>query len=118
MRAHPETVRNRLEFLGFLVNASALPPKPRLVHERPMRRVHQTNDPVIDVRRQLAGKMRDFVFVAENGKPRRPRNRLRQFRSWRVVDRLAIARTNDRFAAARTHVNPNVAVSLLAWIMP
>src|SRR6202035_5426570 len=108
--AHPEAVRDRLELLGFLMNAPALPPEPRLVHERSMRRVHQSDNPVIDVRRQLAGKVRDLVFVAENGKPRRPWNRLRQFRSWRVVDRLAIARTNDRFAAARTHVNPNVTV--------
>jgi len=57
---------------GFLVNASAFPPEPRLVHERPMRRVHQSDNPVINVRRQLAGKMHDLVFVAENGKPGAP----------------------------------------------
>src|SRR6266567_6998304 len=44
--------------------------------------------------------MRDLVFVAENGKPRRRRNRLRQFLSRRV------------------HINPNVAVPLLAGKMP
>src|SRR5712664_3683758 len=100
MRTHPEAVRNWLELLGFLVNASALPPEPRLMHERPMRRVHQPNDPVIDVRRQVASKMRDLVFVAENGKPRRRRNRLRQLRPRRI------------------HINPNVPVPLLAGIMP
>src|SRR6266699_5525481 len=40
--------------------------------------------------------MRDLVFVAENGKPRRRRNRLRQFLSRSV------------------HINPNVAISLFA----
>src|SRR5258708_29521791 len=44
--------------------------------------------------------MRDLVFVAENGKPRRRRNRLGQFLSRRV------------------HINPNVAVPLLAGKMP
>src|SRR6266851_3520851 len=109
MRAHPEAVRNRLELLGFLVNAPALPPEPRLVHKRPVRRVHQSDNPVIDVRRQLARKVRDFVFVAENGKPWRRRNRLWQFRSRRIV---------SRYATARAHVNPNVTVALLARIMP
>src|SRR5713226_7631256 len=100
MRAHPEAVRNRLELLGFLVNAPALSPEPRLVHKRPVRRVHQSDNPVIDVRRQLAGKMRDFVFVAENGKRRRCWNRLRQPRPRRI------------------HINPNVAVAFLAGIVP
>src|SRR5882724_496457 len=100
MRAHAETVRNRLELLGFLVNAPALPPEPRLVHERPVCWVHQSDDPLIHMRWQLARKMRDLIFVAENGESRHRRNRLRQFRSRRI------------------HVNPDVAVPLLAGIMP
>jgi len=100
MRAHPETVRNRLELFGFLVNAPALSPEPRLVHERPMRRVHQSNNPLVDMRRQLAGKVRDLVFVAENGKPRRRRNRLRQPRPRGI------------------HVNPDVAVAFFTGKMP
>src|SRR6266478_8760279 len=99
MRAHPETVRDRLELLGFFVNASALPPEPRLMHERPMRRVHQSDNSVINVRRQLAGKMLHPVFVAENGKRRRRWNLFRQPRSRRI------------------HINPNVSVSLFAGIM-
>src|SRR5260370_27529573 len=96
MRADAESVRNWLELLGLLVNASALPPEPRLMHERPMRRVHQSDNPVVNVRRQFARKMRDLVFVAENGKPRRRRNPLRQFLSRRV------------------HIHPNPAVPFLA----
>src|SRR5260370_21743613 len=98
MRAHPETVRNRLELLGFLVNAPALSPKPRLMHERPVRRVHQSDNPMIDVRRQLARKARDFVFVAENGKLWRRLNRLWQPRPPRIP------------------INPNVTVPILARI--
>src|SRR6266478_4166755 len=99
MRTHPEAIGNRLELLGFLVNASAFPPEPRLMHERPVRRIHQSDNRMIDVRRKLAGKMRDFVFVTEPRKRRRRRNRLRQSRPRSI------------------HINPNVAVALFAWIM-
>src|SRR5437667_6263816 len=94
MPAHPETVGNRLELLGFFVNASSFTPEPRLMNERPVRRVHQSDNPVVNMRRQLARKMRDLVFVAENGKRRRRRNPLRQTRSRTI------------------HINPNVAVPL------
>src|SRR5260370_1836854 len=100
MRAHPEAVRNRLELLGFLMNARAFPPKPRLVHKRPVRGVPQSDDPVVNVRRQLARKMRDLVFAAEDGKRRRRRNRLRQPRPRRI------------------HINPNVSVMLFAREVP
>src|SRR5438094_511259 len=100
MRAHPESVRDRLELLGLLVNASALPPEPRLMHEGPVRRVHQSDDPVVNMRRQLARKMRDLVFVAEYRKRGRRRYRLRQARPRAI------------------HINPNIPVSLFAGIMP
>src|SRR5437016_5111133 len=100
MRAHPESVRDRLELLGLLVNASALPPEPRLMHEGPVRRVHQSDDPVVNMRRQLARKMRDLVFVAEYRKRGRRRYRLRQVRPRAI------------------HINPNIPVSLFAGIMP
>src|SRR5438045_5063797 len=94
MRAHPKPVRNRLELLSFCLNASALSPEPRLVHKRTVRWVHQSDNSVIDVRRQLTRQVRDLVFVAENGKRRRRRNPLRQTRSRTI------------------HINPNVAVPL------
>src|SRR5204863_6207839 len=94
MRAHPKPVRNRLELLSFFVNASALSPEPRLVHKRTVRWVHQSDNSVIDVRRQLTRQVRDLVFVAENGKRRRRWNPLRQTRSRTI------------------HINPNVAVPL------
>src|SRR5216110_297466 len=90
MQAHPESVRDRLELLGLLVNASALPPEPRLMHEGPVRRVHQSDDPVVNMRRQLARKMRDLVFVAEYRKRGRRRYRLRQARPRAI------------------HINPNI----------
>src|SRR5437879_13718781 len=96
MRAHPKPVGNRLELLGFLVDAPAFPPEPRLVYERPVRRIHQSDNPVVNMRRHLARKMRDLVFVAEHRKRRRRRNLLRQTRSRTI------------------HINPNVAVRLLA----
>src|SRR2546430_14862243 len=96
MRAHPKPVGNRLELLGFLVDAPAFPPEPRLVYERPVRRIHQSDNPVVNMRRQLARKMRDLVFVAEHRKRRRCRNLLRQTRSRTI------------------HINPNVAVPLFA----
>src|SRR5260370_16563097 len=55
--------------------------------------------------------MREFVVLAEARKRRSHRNCCRQFRSRRVVDRLAIVWTIDRLAAARTHIHPNVAVA-------
>src|SRR4029077_18173323 len=100
MQAHADPVRKRLELLGFLVNAPAFPPEPRLVHERPMRRVHQSDNSVVNVRSQLTRKMLDLVFVAQHRKRRRRRNLLRQLRSRSI------------------HINPNVAVALLTWIMP
>src|SRR5712692_1196438 len=100
MRAHPESVRNRLELLGFLVNARTFPPEPRLMHKRSMRGVHQPDNSVVNVRRQLARKMRDLEFVAEHRKRRRRWNLLRQLRPRRI------------------HINPDVPVALLARIVP
>jgi len=40
--AHAESVRDRLELFCFLMNARALPPEPRLMHKRPVRRIPST----------------------------------------------------------------------------
>src|SRR6516162_3222677 len=65
MRTHPEAVWNRLKSFRFFVNAGFTPPEPRLVHERPVRRIHQADDSMIDVRWQFAFEPRDLVSLAE-----------------------------------------------------
>ncbi len=99
VRTHPEAVRNRLELFLFFVNAAAAPPKPRLVHERPVRRIHQSDDSVIDVSGQIAGQMRDLVFRAEGCQLRRRRHAFRHAR------------------AGRSHIDPDVAVALFTRVM-
>ncbi len=100
MRAHPESVRNWLELLFFFVDAVPAPPVPRLMHKWPVRRVHQSDDALIDVRGQLAIEMRNPVFLGENSQIRRGRNLFRQSRSGTI------------------HVNPEISVALFARIMP
>src|SRR5260370_20171115 len=99
MLAHPESVRDRLKLFFLFVNAVPASPEPRLVHKRPMRRVHQPDDPVVNVGRQLARKMRNLVLLTENGKRRRSRNRFRQPRSWFI------------------HINPDVPITLRTRLM-
>src|SRR5579883_163368 len=99
MRAHPEAVWYRLEPLLLVVNAVPAPPEPGLMHKRTVRRVHQSDNSVINMGRQVAAQVRDFVFLAEGRQRRRRRNCLRQPRT-RCV-----------------HVHPNVAVSFLAGKM-
>src|SRR5260370_9739860 len=84
MLAHPESVRDRLKLFFLFVNAVPASPEPRLVHKRPMRRVHQPDDPVVNVGRQLARKMRNLVLPTENVNRCRSRNRFPQPRSWLI----------------------------------
>src|SRR3974390_820068 len=84
MLAHSEPIRDWLKLLRFLVNALLAPPEPRLVHKGPVRRVHQSNDSLIDVRRQVAFQARDLEFLTEFWKLRYRRQSLRQSRSRRV----------------------------------
>src|SRR5713101_9655768 len=100
MRAHAKSLRNRLELLFLRVNAAPAAPEPRLVHEWPMRWVHQADDSVVDMRGQLARQMRNLVFFAEHRERGSRSNFFRQPRS-RCV-----------------HVHPNVAVAFLAGIVP
>ena len=100
MLAHPKPMGNRFKLFFFLVNAVPAPPVPRLMHKRPVRRIHQSDYPVIHVAGQVAGQMRNFIFVAENRQPRRLRNGVRQAR------------------AGSVHINPNIAVPLCAREMP
>ena len=65
MRTHAEAVRDGLKLFLLFVDAAAAPPEPGLMNERSVRRIHQADNSVIDVRRQFAGQMRDFEFIAE-----------------------------------------------------
>ena len=73
VRTHPESIGNRLKLFFFLMNAMPAAPVPRLMHKRSMRRIHQTNNPLVHVRRQLASQMRNPIFLAERGQFRRRR---------------------------------------------
>ena len=100
MRAHPKSIRDRLKLLLLLVNAVLAPPKPGLMHKRPVRRIHQADDPLVHMRRQLAVQMCNLVFLAEHRQRRRRRHCLRKAGSGRI------------------HVNPDITVALFARIVP
>jgi hypothetical protein len=81
MRRHPKpripppvfAVFQRLKVLRLLMNTRPAPPPPRLVHKRPMRRIHQPDNPVIHIAGQLRRQMR-------RAKPRRKLRHLRHCR--------------------------------------
>ncbi len=58
MRRHPKPLRNRFKMLRLLMNTSLAPPPPSLMHKRPMRRIHQPDNPMIDIARQLRRQVR------------------------------------------------------------
>src|SRR6266851_2362564 len=99
MRTHPEAIGNRLELLFLGMNAAAATPEPRRMHKRPVRGIHQADDAVVDVRRQLAIEMRDFVLLAE-------RRQLRWLRNLRRQERSGCA-----------YIHPDIAIPLFARIM-
>jgi len=106
------------------------PPVPRLMHKRPVRRIHQSNNPLVHMRRQLAGQMRNPIILAKR----------RQFRCWNSSRRFArlllceflctlrlrvifffsltFSSTRHRDPRTRIHVNPKISVALFARIMP
>ena len=57
VRAHAKAFRDRLEALGLFADARARAPPPCLVNERPVRRVHQADDAVVDVAGQVGGEV-------------------------------------------------------------
>jgi hypothetical protein len=102
MRRHPKSrispivfaVVQRLKVLLLLMNARPAPPPPRLMHKRPMCRVHQPDNPVIHIARQLRRQMC-------RAKPRRKLRHLRHNgqlahhpagpRLWQVNPRIPVA---------------------------
>jgi len=66
MRRHPKpgispmifVVIQWLKVLRLLMNTRSAPPPPRLMHKRPMRRIHQPDNPVIHIARQIRLQMR------------------------------------------------------------
>src|ERR1700733_11685427 len=77
MRAHAEAVRDRLKILLLLVGRMPRAPPPRLMHKWPVRRIHQSDNSVIDRTRQISGEIRQLVSFAEFRNLRR-RNRSRR----------------------------------------
>src|SRR6185312_11325126 len=91
----------RLKTLLLLVNTSPAAPPPRLMHKRPVRGIHQPNDAVVDVARQIGGEMRS----AKSGRELWHLRNSRQF----SVD-TARTRLRDK--------DPGIPVALLAGIRP
>jgi len=120
MRTHPEPIRNRLKLFFFLVNAMPAPPVPRLVHKRPMRRIHQPNNPLVHMRRQIAIQMRYPIFFAERRqfwRRRRPQpDRSRGGACPSLFSSVFTPRSRN--PRPRIHKNPKISIPLLAGIMP
>src|SRR5215472_15219861 len=70
MRAHAEAGGDGLEPLLFFVNAVAGAPPPGLVHKWPMRRIHQSDDAVVDGAGKIDAQIGGLELVAELGDPR------------------------------------------------
>ena len=51
-------VLDRLKLLRLLMDARLTPPPPSLMHKRPMRRIHQPDNPMINIAWQLRRQMR------------------------------------------------------------
>jgi len=81
MRRHPKSsvppvvfaVLERLKVLRLLMNTRRRTPPPSLMHKRPMRRIHQPDNPVVDIARQLRYQMCAPKL----------RRKLRHLRHWR-----------------------------------
>ena len=67
MRRHAKALRDGLEVLLFFVDAVPGPPPPCLVHERPVRRIHQADDAVVHIAGQIGSQMRAAIPLAELG---------------------------------------------------
>ncbi len=109
MRRHPKprisslvfAVFQRLKVFLLLVNTRPAPPPPRLMHKRPMRRVHQPDDPVVHIARQLRHQMR---------RPK-PSRKLRHLRHSGQL-------THYPPRARLRHINPRIPIPLLTRKRP
>ena len=104
MGADAKAAGDGFEHLLFLGNALTAPPPPSLVDERPVGRVHEPDNAVVNVARKLGRQMSDAVAWAESGQARTERQRVLPER--RAPPRMAIFRVRD--------VDPDVAVPLFA----
>ena len=66
VRAHSKAHGDRLEILLLLVNAVPAPPPPCLMNKRPVRRIHESDDPVVHAAGQVGGQVGDLVLSIEN----------------------------------------------------
>ncbi len=109
MRRHPKpripplilAILNRLKVLRLLMNTSRRPPPPRLMHKRPMRRIHQPDNPVVHIARQLRRQMR---------RPKPPR-KLRHLRHRRQL-------SHHPPSPRLRQIHPRIPIPFLARISP
>jgi hypothetical protein len=134
MGTHPKSIRNRLELFFLLMNAMPAPPVPRLMHKRSMRRIHQPNNSLVHMRRQLASQMRDPIFLAKRSQLRCPCNRRPIVAATILCEPLctlrlcvvfflssahfAFTRRLSRYPRTRIHVHPEISITFFARIMP
>jgi hypothetical protein len=109
MRRHPKprippvilAVVQRLKVLLLLMNTRPAPPPPRLMHKRPMRRVHQPDNPMVHIARQLRRQMR---------RPK-PSRKLRHLRHSRQL-------THNPPRPRLRQIHPRIPIPLLARKRP
>jgi hypothetical protein len=109
MRRHPKSrvspiilaVFQWLEVFLFLMNTRPAPPPPSLVHKRPMRGVHQPDNPMVHIARQLRRQMR---------RPK-PRRKLRHLRHSRQL-------THNPPRPRLGQIHPRIPIPLLARKSP
>ena len=90
------------------MNTRPAPPPPRLVHKRPMRRIHQSNNPVVHIARQLRCQMR---------RPKPPR-KLRHLRHRRQLSSACGRRIRGSPRSRLRHINPRIPISFLTRKRP
>src|ERR1700727_2078166 len=113
MGAHAKAVRNRLEVFLLFMNTVAAAPPPSLMHKRSVRRIHQSNDAVIDTHRHVGGEISQLIFAArclfERCVPELFYHR-RGVRSFFRLAETSALRTGVR------NINPNKTILLFTWI--
>src|SRR5208337_583928 len=67
MGGHAKAIFDGLKLFGFLMDAASRAPPPRVMHERTVRWVHQPDDSVVHVTRQVRRQMRHPKSLADLG---------------------------------------------------
>jgi len=97
MRRHSKPIGDRFKPLRLLVDTRRAPPPPRPMHKRSMRRIHQPDNPVVHIARQLRLQMRTA----------KPLPKLRQLRNPRQPAEIL-----HPSSPRSRHIHPSVSIAL------